>query len=150
MNLLEAKHLAIQLMKEHGLIKIGWRFEFNTRKRANGVCSHGKKTIYLSSVLTEAREEANVRNTILHEIAHALVGRGHGHDYIWRIKALQIGCDGTRCSQDKTQIDAKYTAECDTCGTTHIAHRRPKRHHWCKCSSRGFLAEKRLQYVQNY
>ena len=38
-----------------------------------------------------------IKNTILHEIAHALVGSQHGHSQIWRKKAREIGCDASRC-----------------------------------------------------
>ena len=38
-----------------------------------------------------------IKNTILHEIAHALVGPKHGHNEIWKQKALEIGCDAERC-----------------------------------------------------
>jgi hypothetical protein len=33
-----------------------------------------------------------VKNSILHELAHVLVGKGHGHDEIWFRKALDLGC----------------------------------------------------------
>jgi hypothetical protein len=36
------------------------------------------------------------RDTILHEIAHALTP-GHNHDSVWRAKSIEIGCDGKRC-----------------------------------------------------
>ena len=32
-----------------------------------------------------------VRDTILHEVAHALVGPGHGHDTVWKATAAQVG-----------------------------------------------------------
>ena len=35
-----------------------------------------------------------IKNTILHEISHAIVGKNHGHDDIWKNKAIEIGCDG--------------------------------------------------------
>jgi hypothetical protein len=35
--------------------------------------------------------------TILHEIAHALVGPKHGHDKFWKLKARELGCSAKRC-----------------------------------------------------
>ena len=34
-------------------------------------------------------------DTILHEMAHALVGQVHGHDAVWQAQVL--GCSGRRC-----------------------------------------------------
>ena len=38
-----------------------------------------------------------VKDTLLHEIAHALVGSQHQHNTTWRDKAIEIGCKGNRC-----------------------------------------------------
>jgi hypothetical protein len=36
-------------------------------------------------------------DTILHEIAHALVGPRHGHDTVWKAKCTDIGARPERC-----------------------------------------------------
>ena len=149
MNLLEAKTLTLDLMTQHGLTYEGWSFNWHNKKRSFGTCSHRKKIIFLSKILTPQLDIDAVTNTILHEIAHALVGSGHGHNTIWQRQAIAIGCDGLRCSDHKVEVDAKYLAECD-CGITHKAHRRPKRNHWCKCKGRAFDPTQILQYVQQY
>lgn len=150
MNLSEAKQLTIELMTEHGLIASGWSFDWNNRKRAFGVCNYTKKTIFLSKALTPSLKVEAVTNTILHEIAHALVGRSHGHDNVWRRKALEIGCNGQRCSNHVVDIQSKYEAECVCCGHKHKAHRQPKRTSWCRCTNRRFKQEEALKFVQNY
>lgn len=38
-----------------------------------------------------------IRDTILHEIAHALVGPNHCHDLVWKAKCLEIGATPRRC-----------------------------------------------------
>ena len=123
MNLQEAEKLAVDLLHEHGLLD--WHFKFDKAKRRFGCCNYTHKTISLSGPLTKIREPDMVRNTILHEIAHALVGRGHGHDNVWRSKALEIGCNGNRCSSD-ARIKGKWVAVCPS-GHEHYRHRRPKR-----------------------
>jgi predicted SprT family Zn-dependent metalloprotease len=147
MELHKAQTLAIELMKKHDLFN--WSFAFNNRKRSFGVCNYTRKTIFLSKVLTPEITEDEARNTILHEIAHALVGSGHNHDYVWQRKAIEIGCSGERCSNHKVEIEAKYEATCD-CGSIHKAHRRPKRTHWCSCKGRAFNPLESLTYVQNF
>lgn len=143
----EAQELARNLMVQHGVGH--WRFEWNNAKRALGKCSESRRTIYLSAVMTQLRPLHRVKNTILHEIAHALVGVRHGHDRVWQMKAIEIGCDGERVSNDNVAVQAKYMAECD-CGQVHKAHRKPKREHWCKCKGRAFDPTQILQYVQQY
>ena len=128
MELAKAGFLAISLMEKHGLTNSNWRFEFDNSKKRFGVCKHGEKIIGLSKYLVELNDEKRVRNTILHEIAHALVGHKHGHDWIWRAKAIEIGCDGERC-YDSKQVktpSSKYIAECKGCKHTFKKHRKPK------------------------
>lgn len=98
MNLEKAEQLALEQMSIYDLA--GWGFQWNKRLTAYGTCNSTKRIIYLSAVLTEIVDELHVLNTILHEIAHALVGCKHGHDEVWKTKALEIGCTGnTTCKR---------------------------------------------------
>jgi len=116
MELQKAKNLAEELMEKHGLIKNYWTFQFNNRKRSFGVCSYLKKTIYLSSSATELNDEAQVRDIILHEIAHALSPLGAGHGYIWRLKCMEIGCKPQRlCPADVKIADKQWLGTCPKC-----------------------------------
>ena len=36
--------------------------------------------------------EEDIKDTVLHEIAHAIVGCNHHHDYVWRACCNKIGC----------------------------------------------------------
>lgn len=149
MDLIEAKNLAIQLMREHGLY--GWRFDFSRGKRTVGLCNYSRKKISLSREFAQHMNQKQVANTILHEIAHALVGNGHGHNHVWRRKAIEIGCDGKRCSSYNFDIPAKYHAICPECGRIHKANRKIKRKTWCGYCNKGrFLPEMQLEYIQQY
>jgi hypothetical protein len=121
---------------------IGYRFEFNNRKRAFGTCNYNQKKIGLSLPLcTENLDKIDSRiyNTMLHEIAHALsvhvygirFGRGHGAN--WVSIAKQIGCDGKRCFEVETVNipKAKYSLICDSCGTERSKHRKVSRTYAC-------------------
>jgi predicted SprT family Zn-dependent metalloprotease len=148
MLLSEAKSLAIELMNLHGLLDKGWSFEFDNAKRRFGCCRYGSKRITLSKALVSLNDEARVKNTILHEIAHALVGHGHGHDIVWKRIAMAIGCDGNRCFSSKnTQlVEANYQAVCKKCGHTHNRHRLPKRASSCGACSNKFDANNLLVF----
>ncbi len=118
MNLDQAEKIAVSLMEKHQLTN--WSFAFDRAKVRFGCCHYTKKTITLSRYLTELNTEAHVRDTILHEIAHALVGKKHNHDRIWKAKALEIGCKPRRC-YDVSDIKLplrKYTAQCPQCKIT--------------------------------
>lgn len=152
MELIKAKTLAINLMEEHGLIEKGWYFEFDHAKRRFGRCSHGRKLISLSRTLVELNGIERVKNTILHELAHALVGPRNGHNEIWRAKALEIGCDGERCySADDVEIPSmRYQAKCGGCGVVHQKSRmtakalRPTFKTACNCQNHKPWSDKIL------
>jgi predicted SprT family Zn-dependent metalloprotease len=134
MNLIAAQKMAIDKMREHGLLEAGWTFEFNNRKRASGLCNFRKQKIFLSEPRTELNDEAFVLNTVLHEIAHALVGSKNGHNIIWQMKAKAIGCNGQRAyrNDDETKTPAgKYRATCPNCGNTVIYYKKTKKRRAC-------------------
>ena len=81
-------------MARHGVgdWSLGWD---NARTRA-GMCRYNTRTISLSRPLMALYEREQVREVVLHEIAHALVGAKHNHDAVWRAKAREIGSTGAR------------------------------------------------------
>ena len=75
------------------------RSSYDNAKRRAGICRFAEQTLGLSAPLTAVHSEDDVRDTILHEIAHALVGPAHGHDATWRAMARRIGCSGSGASR---------------------------------------------------
>ncbi|CAN5416765.1 hypothetical protein BH09PLA1_BH09PLA1_15130 [soil metagenome] len=117
MNLFEAKHLASDLMKRHGLL--GWTFRFDHARRRFGSCQPRRKIITLSRPLTLLNGLEQVRDTILHEIAHALTP-GDNHGAKWKQACRRIGARPTRCyTQDEViappQREAAYQIGCAKC-----------------------------------
>lgn len=56
---------------------------------------------------------AHVKDTVLHEIAHALAGHEAKHGPVWQKIAKEIGANGQRVTKDKgTFADAKYLFVC--------------------------------------
>lgn len=119
MTLTEASKLTHQLMEENGLYIKGWTFYFDNAKVRFGSCHHGLKRITLSRVLVELNEEQHVRMTILHEIAHALVGADNGHNNIWKKQARALGHDGSRTYSDDVitppRDNKKWKGACPNC-----------------------------------
>jgi predicted SprT family Zn-dependent metalloprotease len=147
MELSVAQNKAIELMHKHGLLELGWHFEFDNAKRRFGVCNYTDKKIGLSKHLTALNDEARIINTILHEIAHALVGHRHGHDRVWSAKAIEIGCDGKRCydSKEVERPQGNYEAICPCCEHKHIKFKRPTRQSSCgRCGNGRFSMERLL------
>ena len=126
--------MAQELMARHGLK--GWKFAFNRRKRALGLCRYGTKAIELSVYLVDANTTDEVRDTILHEIAHALVGPGHAHDALWKAKCAEVGAKPERCGEAEMP-EGRWKATCPTCGLGFSRHRRPKRLRGWSCKTCG-------------
>lgn len=139
MDLADAFALAEHLLERHGLHD--WSVEYDAAKRRAGICRFGPRVIGLSAPLTALHGEVEVRDTILHEIAHALVGPRHGHDAVWRRQAVAIGCSGQRCTPETAeQVQTAWLGVCSA-GHTTGRHRRPERVVSCaRCSSTFNLA----------
>ena len=86
---------AATLLAQHRLR--GWSFAFDGAKRRGGACHFARKQITLAAGFAATADEAEIEDTLLHEIAHALVGRRHHHDAVWQAKAREIGCTAQRC-----------------------------------------------------
>jgi predicted SprT family Zn-dependent metalloprotease len=145
MHPFDARQLAFQLMQQHGLFAIGWRFTFDHARRRFGCCNYTRKLISLSRPLTLLNGEPEVRDTILHEIAHALCPPEEGHGPRWRSKCREIGAKPKRCYSDAAVVSpprppARYQYGCGRCGWWVERRRRPtaRRRYVCaKC--RGSL-----------
>jgi predicted SprT family Zn-dependent metalloprotease len=120
----EVRQLARELLARHGLGD--WKVTLNRRKRTLGLCRNSAKVIELSVYLIDRNGVDEVRDTILHEIAHALVGPGHGHDAVWKAKAVAVGARPQRCGQ-ADMPSGRWRAECGSCGETFSRHRKPRR-----------------------
>ena len=97
-------------MREH--CPSGYTFHYNNHKRTFGLCKYMEKRIELSRVHTELEPEENVRNTILHEIAHSIAGYENGHNRVWRNIARSLGHTtaprACRAPADHTKLPYKW------------------------------------------
>jgi len=125
----QAWQLAKQLMAQHGLH--GWAFGFNRAQKRAGVCRYPNSMrqgrIELSVHFCERNDLTEVRDTILHEIAHALAGPNEGHGPAWKLICQQIGAKPERCYGANVEMPAgRWRASCRGCGTEHRRHKRPR------------------------
>jgi hypothetical protein len=84
-------------LRKHKLWEAGWRTNFSKAIRLSdgrpfiAACFHQEKRIVFSIPHLNVRSEAELKQSIIHEIAHAVVGYQHGHDEVWKAKAIELG-----------------------------------------------------------
>lgn len=145
MDLRAALALADSLLAEHGLHD--WTATLDRAKTRAGACRFASRQVSLSGPLTRLHSEREVRDTILHEIAHALVGPGHQHDAVWRATATRIGCSGDRCvSPDAPRVQGDWVGTCPA-GHQRHRHRRPQRPQSCARCHPAFDARHLLTWT---
>lgn len=130
----QASQLARSLMNDHGLHD--WLFQLDHSKVRFGHCRQRSKVISLSQYLIRLNDEAQVKDTVLHEIAHALVGPGHGHDAEWKQMAKDIGARPERLYGETVETpDYKWLGTCKCPGLVFRRHRRIKQGRCKRCKS---------------
>lgn len=128
MHLDDAENLALTLMEDHGIGNT-WSFAFDNAKRRCGACFHSKRTITLSRHFVSRNSEAEVRDTVLHEIAHAKAGHGAGHGAIWQMWAMKLGARPQRCAVNVAMPEGNVEGVCGPrCTARHTRHRMPPKH----------------------
>ena len=125
--------MALGLMHNHGLKQ--WRFKFDHSTRRAGCCNYRDKLVSISFDLALNASDEDIRDTILHEIAHALVGKKHNHDAVWKAKAKEIGCSGERTHR-LVFSPPRYHVTCENQCWTHTAERRNPRFICRTCGSK--------------
>ena len=113
-TLADVEALARRLIARHqaasGLATV-WTFGFDLSTVRGGVCRYQDRRIDLSVSYCLRATRAEIENTLLHEIAHAIAGAEHGHDAVWQAKAQELGCTAERC-HEVTHTTARWVGEC--------------------------------------
>lgn len=136
--------LARALMEEHGVGD--WDLSLDRARRRAGLTDYARRRICLSRALMSLYDEAAVRETILHEIAHARVGPGHAHDAVWRAEAQRLGASGRRLMpRDAPTLPGRWVGTCSA-GHTVTRMRRPTTPLACARCSRRFSVEHLLEW----
>ena len=113
-RLAAAEWLALEMLAEHGLDRRGWVFGWNERVTALGVCRFSVRRIELSRPLILANDDAQMFDTVAHEVAHALAGPAAGHGPVWREQAVRLGARPERVAHDSVGVsDVKWVGTCE-------------------------------------
>ena len=114
MKISEAEPQIEALIKEY---LPDWRFRWDRATSRFGCCHQNLKLITMSKSLVELNDWGQVKDTALHEIAHGLAGKGHGHDQYWKSKCELIGARPERCySSTVITPPEKWKGICPGCG----------------------------------
>ncbi|MCL3777474.1 MULTISPECIES: SprT-like domain-containing protein [unclassified Actinomyces] len=137
--------LARALMQEHGVGD--WGLELDRARRRAGLTDHARHRITLSRALMGLYDETEVRETVLHEIAHARVGARHGHDAVWRAEAQRLGASGRRLvPRGAPQVEGRWRGTCPA-GHTVARLRRPSVPLACAACGRSFSLDNLLSWT---
>lgn len=142
---------------QKGLLTTKYPLKFNQNKTRAGVCKFSPKPcielskIFINSPLVKPED---IRNTILHELAHAITGPyvsdPHGEE--WRCVARSIGCDAHRCSP-MFNTDSAYIVRCEG-GCMVRRHRKPtkftKMVYRCKTHGKPLIVYKKSSDDKKY
>ena len=117
-----------------------FEFRFDNAKKRAGSCQvgRGEKFITLSRHFVRMNEDnmEQIKDTILHEIAHAKAGPGNGHNELWKMWCRLVGANPTRCydSKEVAMPKGKVVAYCP-CHAEHRRHRMPRSYHVYHCNT---------------
>lgn len=109
-----------------------FQLRWMNQKTVLGQCFYYKQIITLSKFHAEHNDRAITRNTILHEIAHALAGAGAGHGPKWKEMCLKVGAIPKACT-DVERHSHKWELICKC--NTYKYYRKPSATtvNWANC-----------------
>ncbi len=137
-KLIHIQNFAENKLKETGLSQKGWTFVWDNKAlRRYGQCRYNFKEIGVTKRLVAINKISDSEDVVLHELAHALVGRGHGHDDTWKIMCRKVGAVPERCYRSEfnggkvKQINHKYILVNKDTGMIYKRYyRKPKKMDW--------------------
>ena len=144
-TLIEIQQFAMEQMEKWGLIEENWTFVWDNRAvRRYGQCRYRQREIGVTKKLALINTIEESKDVVLHEIAHALTGRGHGHDAVWKRMCVKVGARPERCYKSKDRggnvntLEGKYkVVHKDTGEVYSTYHRKPKIKDWSTRWIRG-------------
>lgn len=113
------RRLAEQLITAH--LDASWTFAFDNAKKRAGACDYTRRRITVSRYLSARYDDETNRQTLLHEVAHALAGARAGHGAAWKRVAQELGYTGGVTHRGETAVElAPWVG---VCPAGHVAYR---------------------------
>jgi predicted SprT family Zn-dependent metalloprotease len=138
--------LAAKLFQQHGIVN--YSFGFDRAIRRAGLCDYTKRRITISKHLLATGDLDQIEQVLLHEIAHALVGKTAGHGKLWRAKATEIGYRHERIDGSSLAANsAKWRGVCPG-QHEHFRSRRPTSQLSCKLCAPSFSRRYLISWVE--
>jgi len=91
------------LIRTH--LDASWTFAFDNAKRRAGACDYTRQRITVSRYLAARYDDETNRQTLLHEVAHALAGPRAGHGAAWKRTARMLGYTGGTTHHGETATE---------------------------------------------
>lgn len=147
-RLAEFRTMALDLMSEHGLTD--WTFRWDSARQRAGLCNRAKKELSFSGPLMSIWPVEHQRDTVLHEIAHALTTGGHDEE--WRRECIRIGADPTRTwgHNGEERLELRWTGRCPYGHVIGHRDRRPSRLQSCARCAPQFDTRYPITWTRNF
>ncbi|MDJ1371304.1 SprT-like domain-containing protein [Gulosibacter molinativorax] len=118
-DLTDVRGWAAELIATH--LDDSWSFAFDNAKTRAGKCNFERREISVSRYLAQKHSDEQVKQTLLHEIAHGMVGARAGHGPVWQACAAQIGYVGGRTHT--AEVADEFAKWVGTCPNGHEIYR---------------------------
>ncbi|HPQ80046.1 MAG TPA: SprT-like domain-containing protein [Candidatus Dojkabacteria bacterium] len=150
---IEDKMLSIQkfayMKLEEYYLDCGWTFEWSNTKRTIGDCNFKAHTIRISRFYLPLMSEEELKDTFLHELAHALLGMGYGHNQMFYDMCRKVGCKNPNKDVDVPLHNYRFKAVCSRCGFTTFKNRRNVNGACPKCCNGVYNKKYLLDWIPN-
>jgi len=98
MDRMRATTLCREQLDKHNLTDWGVGTTTDPKHSFLGICMGKDKKIILNAFHIDIHPDSEVIDTIMHEVAHAIVGTINGHNEVWQAKAKELGASTLPCS----------------------------------------------------
>lgn len=114
LKLRKAMLKSADLLIENGLSD--WTLKINNKRSALAETYFSRKTIMFSKHFMLAADKDQLIGVTLHEVAHALLGPGHGHNREFKKLCEKISPNADYAVRSVDVPIRKYLVECKKCG----------------------------------
>lgn len=116
--------IATKQLAKYKLRHKGWKVEVGQAKTQAGICFYDRRVIRISLYIANLMGEDELKETILHEIAHALAGAEAHHGSEWKKWCITIGARPEATFKLPDDVEYKWEMKCQNHGIQGKRHRR--------------------------